>query len=683
MSHPSRSRIRTVAVGVGIAVVCLCLVGASTVTAQQINVDANNLAGNGTADDPYQITNASELQAMEDDLDAHYELTTDIDASDTAQWNGGSGFDPVGDGDGDFNGHLDGNGFQITQLTIDRSNSNEEVGLFGEVDSATIESVYLDSVTIAGNRSVGALAGYLEQDTTVRRASANGSVSGGTNTGGLIGSIEDSSVEVTSTRGSVTGESDVGGLAGQNVGGVITQSFSQATVNATGKEQNGLIVARAGGLTAGNFNTGIINQSYATGDVSGGKVGGLAGENYNGSQVVNTYAAGRVDGRFNDPTGGVIGDDLRTCPFQSGCESYQATSVSDSYWDVETASQSSSSGSATGLTTAQMTGEAAQANMDGLDFETTWTTTESYPTLRGLSNRPTQEAQSVASVSAPPDDSYSPSSAFTIGTAHNATGTIDSNDVAIRLINATADNGTVIALNDAVPIAGQVNTTIPAGSLSGDITIAVQLYNLSSQQVVASDTVNLTAEPEPSVTFDDQTIPNGSSTVSVDSATLSNGGFVAIRSTPVVPDNGTAADSVVGVSEYLESGTSENIRVTLNEPVTKNQTLVATPHFDTNGDETYDFVTSDREADGPYTVNGSPVSDTASITVGPASIDPTERALQRFDDDGDGDGTIDRDEAVGAIVAYNTGSTIGGEEVTRTQVVQAIVAYNTGEPIEA
>jgi hypothetical protein len=321
--------------------------------------------------------------------------------------------------------------------------------------------------------------------------------------------------------------------------------------------------------------------------------------------------------------------------------------------------------------------------MDGLDFETTWTTTESYPTLRGLSNRPTQEAQSVASVSAPPDDSYSPSAAFTIGTAHNATGTIDSNDVAIRLINATADNGTVIALNDAVPIAGQVNTTIPAGSLSGDITIAVQLYNLSSQQVVASDTVNLTAEPEPSVTFDDQTIPNGSSTVSVDSATLSNGGFVAIRSTPVVPDNGTAADSVVGVSEYLESGTSENIRVTLNEPVTKNQTLVATPHFDTNGDETYDFVTSDGEADGPYTVNGSPVSDTASITVEPASIDPTERALQRFDDDGDGDDTIDRDEAVGAIVAYNTGSTIGGEEVTRTQVVQAIVAYNTGEPIEA
>jgi len=75
-------------------------------------------------------------------------------------------------------------------------------------------------------------------------------------------------------------------------------------------------------------------------------------------------------------------------------------------------------------------------------------------------------------------------------------------------------------------------------------------------------------------------------------------------------------------------------------------------------------------------------SDSVSSTLAVAeSTDPTERALQRFDDDGDD--TIDRDEAVGAIVAYNIGSTIGGEEVTRTQVVRAIVAYNTGEPIES
>jgi hypothetical protein len=38
-------------------------------------------------------------------------------------------------------------------------------------------------------------------------------------------------------------------------------------------------------------------------------------------------------------------------------------------------------------------------------------------------------------------------------------------------------------------------------------------------------------------------------------------------------------------------------------------------HRDTNGNETYDFVTSGGAADGPYTDAGSAVTDSASITV--------------------------------------------------------------------
>ena len=49
-----------------------------------VDVDASDLEGSGTGDDPYIITNASELQAMEDDLDAYYELGRDINASSTA-----------------------------------------------------------------------------------------------------------------------------------------------------------------------------------------------------------------------------------------------------------------------------------------------------------------------------------------------------------------------------------------------------------------------------------------------------------------------------------------------------------------------------------------------------------------------------------------------------------------------
>jgi plastocyanin len=65
------------------------------------------------------------------------------------------------------------------------------------------------------------------------------------------------------------------------------------------------------------------------------------------------------------------------------------------------------------------------------------------------------------------------------------------------------------------------------------------------------------------------------------------------------------------------------------------------------------------------------LTDTIQVTV-EQPADPVERF------DADGDGSIDRDEAVDAIVAYNDGSTVGGEEVTRDQAVQVIVDYNTG-----
>ena len=39
--------------------------------------------GAGTETDPYQITNIEQLQEMNDELDAHYILMNDIDASDT------------------------------------------------------------------------------------------------------------------------------------------------------------------------------------------------------------------------------------------------------------------------------------------------------------------------------------------------------------------------------------------------------------------------------------------------------------------------------------------------------------------------------------------------------------------------------------------------------------------------
>ncbi len=128
-------------------------------------------------------------------------------------------------------------------------------------------------------------------------------------------------------------------------------------------------------------------------------------------------------------------------------------------------------------------------------------------------------------------------------------------------------------------------------------------------------------QPTASVTFDDQTTDGSSVTVA--SVTMSDGGFVTIHDSSLL--DGDAIGSVVGVSDVLDAGTHEGIEVALFEGVpgaefdqdalSEDETLIAMPHFDSNGNGTYDFVTSGGEADGPYTSDGEAVTDDAMVTV--------------------------------------------------------------------
>ena len=154
-------------------------------------------------------------------------------------------------------------------------------------------------------------------------------------------------------------------------------------------------------------------------------------------------------------------------------------------------------------------------------------------------------------------------------------------------------------------------------------------YNITSTGSSDVTVANVTQAPA-SVTFDDQTVTNGSNTVTVESATLEDGGFVVIHSVPVVPDNGTAADSVVGNSEFIADNASD-IQITLDEPITANTTLVAMAHRDTDGDQAYNFPELNGTAvDGPYTFEGAPVVDSANITV-EAAPEPAPASVT-FDD---------------------------------------------------
>ncbi|MBA7695477.1 hypothetical protein ES703_104105 [subsurface metagenome] len=150
------------------------------------------MTGSGTQANPYKIYDVNDLQAMNDDITAYYELGGDIDASATSDWNDGAGFLPIIDGYTEFTGHFDGKGFAIDQLFINRP-TTDKVGLFGDTRPAGIKNVELTSCDITGKDYVGALVGelygYTEGIVTIEGCSSSGSVSGESSIGGLFGEV--------------------------------------------------------------------------------------------------------------------------------------------------------------------------------------------------------------------------------------------------------------------------------------------------------------------------------------------------------------------------------------------------------------------------------------------------------------------------------------------------------------
>ncbi len=133
---------------------------------------------------------------------------------------------------------------------------------------------------------------------------------------------------------------------------------------------------------------------------------------------------------------------------------------------------------------------------------------------------------------------------------------------------------------------------------------------------------NATTNATANVTFPNQT-SNGT-VVFVENVTLSEGGFVAIHNDSLLQNQTVSSD--IGASSYLEPGVHQNVSVTLynvsganftNTSLSQgNHTLIAMPHLDTNGNQSFDFVATDGSADGPYTfANGTAVTDQATVEV--------------------------------------------------------------------
>ena len=194
--------------------------------------------GYGHPSQNLEIQTWYDLDAVRNNLGGHHILMNDLDsatagyeelASPTA--NEGRGWDPIGvfDYDEPFIGSLDGGGYEIRDLFINRPHKYG-VGLFSAVGGAgVVQNMGVVNFTVAGYVPVGVLVGWND---------------------GLV-------VKCYCTMGNVAGDSDVGGLVGYSGRFVVNSYYNYDEVLING--QHGITV---GALFDEGFEEWLTNDKF-------------------------------------------------------------------------------------------------------------------------------------------------------------------------------------------------------------------------------------------------------------------------------------------------------------------------------------------------------------------------------------------------------------------------------------
>lgn len=282
-----------------------------------------NGGGDGSAASPYVISTVGDLQQVKYDLDANYILGNDIDMSDSGfSWTPIDGF--MGNLDGknhslknmkvnssDYNLGLFGNVFDdsgsgkvnIKNITFIKPEINVSEGamaagvLCGAAKGVNIDNIHVFDAVInsegAGNTAIGGIAGQLTLYSKISSSSlTNLSINAPSskNVGGIVGDMR-TSAEVTASRvnGTVVGGTNVGGIVGTARQSTISNSY--ADVDIVGKNMIGGIV--------GDATRGLVTTSYVKGTITANEpsswngfcVGGVAGSlDSDWSQLTNDTA---------------------------------------------------------------------------------------------------------------------------------------------------------------------------------------------------------------------------------------------------------------------------------------------------------------------------------------------------------------------------------------------------------
>ena len=205
------------------------------------------LTGDGTADNPYQISDVADLKAFRNKVNEgatsiHAKLMDNINLNNEA-WTPISNVSAIASA---FAGTFDGNGKTISGLYVNATAANQ--GLFGLINGATIQNLKVEGTVYSTKSYVGGIVGKVHTG-TIENCGFGGS---------------DSSVESESESGYVGGI--VGGL--NSTGVKISGCYNKASV--TGKYAGGILGYWKTSAEIENcYNTGTIRGSYNSAGITG------------------------------------------------------------------------------------------------------------------------------------------------------------------------------------------------------------------------------------------------------------------------------------------------------------------------------------------------------------------------------------------------------------------------------
>ena len=200
---------------------------------------------------------------------------------------------PIGKTGHAYTGTFDGDGHKITNLKVELA--QDEVGFFGLIGAGgKVQKLHVQGTVKATGTAnqTGGIAGVMsdtEGVASITDCTFEGTVSGGSQVGGIVGSVGlNNKVERCGSDATVSGSERIGGIAGACSYGNIYYCRNRGKVGAENAKH-------VGGIVGDMQNYAVVCGSYNTGSVTGTDyLGGIAGEVYVASAPLGCYNTGDV-----------------------------------------------------------------------------------------------------------------------------------------------------------------------------------------------------------------------------------------------------------------------------------------------------------------------------------------------------------------------------------------------------